>query len=46
MTLFSANTNTIPNAAMKDALIRNRPDRYEIQLTEGIHSREKKLLCW
>lgn len=32
MTLFSANRNTIPNAAMKHALIRNRLDRYKIQL--------------
>lgn len=30
--LFSANRDTIPNASMEDALIRNRSDRHEIPL--------------
>lgn len=34
MTLFSANINTIPNAAMKDAVIRTRVDGYETQFQE------------
>lgn len=34
MTLFFANINTIPNAAMKDAVIRTRVDGYETQFQE------------